>query len=214
MLTEILNPKDLLANPWNPNRLTPEAEMKLENSLARLGMFKPILVRTLEDGRREILGGENRARAAERLGWTEVPVYNLGTLSDDQAKQIGLLDNTRYGHDDASVLAKLLEDLGSPTDLATFMPFDMAELDALSAVSRIDLDKIGLEDEDAPAIEDRPVRAPRTHATMRFKVPIEDQKTIEAQIKAIIADQGLEDSDSLVNAGDALVWLVREFTKR
>jgi hypothetical protein len=45
-------------------------------------------------------------------------------------------------------------------------------------------------------------------------VPIEDQKTIEAQIKAIIADQGLEDSDSLVNAGDALVWLVREFTKR
>ena len=56
MLTEILNPKELLANPWNPNRLTPEAEMKLENSLARLGMFKPILVRTLEDGRREILG--------------------------------------------------------------------------------------------------------------------------------------------------------------
>jgi ParB family chromosome partitioning protein len=214
MLTEILNPKELLANPWNPNRLTPEAEMKLENSLARLGMFKPILVRTLEDGRREILGGENRARAAERLGWTEVPVYSLGALSDDQAKQIGLLDNTRYGHDDASVLAKLLEDLGSPTDLATFMPFDMAELDALSAVSRIDLDKIGLEDEDAPAIEDRPVRAPRTHATMRFKVPIEDQKTIEAQIKAIIADQGLEDSDSLVNAGDALVWLVREFSKR
>ena len=56
MLTEILNPKELLANPWNPNRLTPEAEMKLENSLARLGMFKPILVRTLEDGRREISG--------------------------------------------------------------------------------------------------------------------------------------------------------------
>src|SRR5438270_7628678 len=153
---EILNPKDLLANPWNPNRLTPEAEMKLENSLARLGMFKPILVRTLEDGRREILGGENRARAAERLGWTEVPVYNLGTLSDDQAKQIGLLDNTRYGHDDASVLAKLLEDLGSPTYLATFMPFDMAELDALSAVSRIDPDKIGLEDEAAPATAYRP----------------------------------------------------------
>jgi ParB-like chromosome segregation protein Spo0J len=204
----MVSPASLVSNPWNTNRLSPEAELKLENSLTRLGMFKPVLVRTLENGTRQILGGEHRARAAQRLGWAEIPVIDAGEIDDQRAKEIGLIDNGRYGQDDAGALAALLESLGTPADIASFMPFDLGEIDALSAVNKLDLDKIGLDDEDADAIE-KTIRAPKTHVVMRFKVPLDDQSMVAGALKLIIEQQGLDDSDSLINAGDALVYLVR-----
>ena len=42
---------------------------------------------------------------------------------------------------------------------------------------------------------------------MRFKVPVADAQLIKDVIDGIIKLQGLKDSDSLVNAGDALVFL-------
>jgi len=214
MILEQRSPRDLRPNPWNTNHLTPEAELKLENSLQRHdGLFKPILVRTLPDGGLQILGGQHRSAAAERLGYSEVPVLNLGAIDDQRAKEISLLDNGRYGQDDVAQLSRLLSELGSPQDLATFMPFEMAELETFTASAKIDLDALDLAPEDAPeVVTDKPPRVPKTHALMRFKVPLEDQATVEAAIKQIITDQGLSDSDSLVNAGDALMWLVRRWT--
>lgn len=213
MLFEHRSPRDLKPNPWNTNHLSPEAEIKLETSLARYdGLFKPILIRTLPDGTFQILGGEHRNAAAERLGYQEVPVINLGMIDDQKAKEISLLDNGRYGHDDAAQLSRLLAELGQPQDIASFMPFDMAELETISAASAIDLDALDLAPEDAPEIStEKPPRALKTHATMRFRVPVEDQPTVEATIKQVISDQALDDSDSLVNAGDALMWIVRRW---
>lgn len=204
-----LDPATLQPNPWNTNHLSPQAETKLETSLLRHdGLFKPIITRTLPDGKRQILGGQHRAAAAERLGMKPIPVMDLGEMTEDRAKEISLIDNGRYGQDDALELSRLLNELGSPAEMATFMPFDLAEMETMSAMSKIDLDALDdLTNEAAPVVE-RPVRAPKTHAQMRFKVPVEDQGTLGAAFSQIIKDQGLADSDSLVNAGDALMWLV------
>src|ERR1700756_5232087 len=138
MILEQRSPRDLRPNPWNTNHLTPEAELKLENSLQRHdGLFKPILVRTLPDGSLQILGGQHRSAAAERLGYSEVPVLNLGAIDDQRAKEISLLDNGRYGQDDVAQPSRLLSELGSPQDLATFMPFEMAELETFTASAKI-----------------------------------------------------------------------------
>ena len=188
--------------------MTPEMELRLSNSLARFGMFKPVIVRE-HDGGYQILGGQHRAEIAARMGIT-VPVVNLGAIDDPTAKQIGIIDNGRYGQDQADLLASLIRDLGDPSELMTFLPFDLPELEAMEAVLSIDLDTLELDEPDAPPVEPR-AKERKTHAQMKFAVQIEDQHTVEDQIKCIIADQGFDDSNSAINAGDALLWLIRAY---
>jgi hypothetical protein len=207
---DLLDPKTLTPNPWNTNRLTPEAEMKLENSLVK-GIFKPIIVRELEDGTLQILGGENRNLAAQRIGITQVPVLNLGVIDDHRAKEISVIDNGRYGQDDANALAALLREIGDPVDIAGYMPFDMGEMNAMLAVQQIDLDKIGFEDDAAPSVQPNIARAIKTHVIMKVKIPVEDHAQIEATLKSVIEAQGFTDTDSAVRAGDALLWIVNNF---
>src|SRR5574343_554781 len=95
----MISPGELEPNPWNTNTMDAETEKKIEASLKRLGFFRPIVVRTLPSGELQILGGEHRWRKAIELGFDEVPIVDLGTISDDKAKEIGLADNARYGHD-------------------------------------------------------------------------------------------------------------------
>ena len=68
----------LRPNPWNTNHVTPENEEKLRASIARFGVFKPIICRELQDGTLEILGGEHRWQTARDMGLDTVPVVNLG----------------------------------------------------------------------------------------------------------------------------------------
>lgn len=207
-----INPAELQPCPWNPNRLDPQDEVKLDNSILKLGMFKPILVRRLPDGAIEVVGGHYRRESAMRLGLPTVPVIDLGEVSDSRAKEIMVIDNGRYGHDDSVALAQLLEDLGKPSDLASFMPYDLAEMESFLASSHIDLDDLGLDDEEAPAIE-KTAKTGRTHEVMRFKVGVGDAETVRQALTGIMGAQGFTESDELSNAGDALVWIISDWLK-
>ena len=94
----------LRPNPWNTNAVSPENEEKLRRSIERFGVFKPIICRELPGGTLEILGGEHRWQTAREMGLDTVPVVNLGAVSDERAKEIGLVDNGRYGEDDTLAL--------------------------------------------------------------------------------------------------------------
>lgn len=208
-----LDPAALTPNPWNTNVVAPDNEAKIDASLKRLKMFKPIIVRTLEDGTRQILGGAHRRDSAIRLGLAEVPVMNLGAVTDQQAKEIGLVDNGRYGNDDSVQLAALLDELGAPEDLAEFLPFTNADFESIFASGSIALDMhLGLDDDAAAPME--PVaKAAQTHVIMRFKVPIGDQATITEVIERTMKRQHFTDEDSLANAGNALVHIFQEIEK-
>lgn len=209
--TEI-DPRQLQPNPWNTNVVSPDNEAKLDESLRRLSMFKPVLVRELDDGTLQILGGAHRVQSAIRLGLKTVPIWNLGRIDDKKAKEISLVDNGRYGADDAIALAELLEELGHADELASFLPYSDTELEALFSSTNIDLDKLAdAEIEDEP--EPKPAKAPQTHTMMRFKVPIEDAERISDIFESIMNRQKFTESDALTNAGDALVWLVGQAEK-
>ena len=45
------------------------------------------------------------------------------------------------------------------------------------------------------------------YQVMRFKVPVDDADFVRGVIDGICERQGFISSDSLTNAGDALVWL-------
>jgi ParB/RepB/Spo0J family partition protein len=206
---ETRKPSELAANPWNTNVVSPENQQKLEESVKRFGMFKPIVVRELDGGVLQIIGGQHRWEAAQALGHTDVPVINLGRISDKKAKEISLVDNGRYGADDTLQLAHLLEDIGvDANELASFMPY--SESDFASIFSSVN---ISLDDLDLPDGDELPAKTPnskpvQTHQIMRFKVPVDDVSVITDLIERTMKEQRYVDEDSLSNAGNALVFLL------
>lgn len=208
-----LDPKVLRPNPWNTNVVPPENEAKLENSIKRFGMFKPVVVRKLQDGTYQILGGQHRASIAARLGMDQVPVISVGSIPDDRAKEIGLVDNGRFGQDDTLRLAELLKDLPSADELSSFMPVSDEDLSAIFASTSIELDDLDLPDDAELPATLPATKAAQTHQIMRFKVPVDDVDTVTQLIESVMKVQGFTSSDSLTNAGDALVHVVKEYGK-
>lgn len=205
---ETLAPDRLHPNPWNTNVVSPENQAKLEQSIKRLGMFKPIVVRVREDGDLEIIGGQHRWEAARALGLKEVPVVNLGVTSDKKAKEIGLVDNGRYGADDTLQLAELLDELGvSSEELASFMPYSESDFASIFSSVSISLDDLDLPDEVETPQAASP-KAMQTHQVMRFKVPVDDVAKITGMVERTMKEQRYTDEDSLSNAGNALVHLL------
>lgn len=210
---------ELRKNPWNTNKVSPENELKIRESLSRNGMFKPIVVREVEGVPGfEILGGEHRWEQAIELGESEVPVANLGIISEKQAKEIGLIDNARYGSDDTLGLADLLKEIGDVPELQSFLPYGQADIDAIFNASVIALDDLEIDEsfEKTPETEEEaPLpKVAKTHAQMRFKVPIADAERITALIAKTQKDFGYTTEDELTNAGDALIHLLGDYLRR
>jgi ParB-like chromosome segregation protein Spo0J len=203
----------LRKNPWNTNRVSPEGEAKIRKSIERNGLFKPVLVRTVagEPGY-EIIGGEHRWEQAIELGHTDVPICNLGDISELQAKEIGVIDNARYGADDTLSFSELLRELGNIDDLQEFLPYGSADLDAIFSATNIALDDLELHDplpgDEVDLPEEEAFKPAKTHNVMRFKVSIADSDRLIALISATKKTHDFTHEDDLTNAGDALVQLL------
>ena len=206
-----VDPRELQPNPWNTNHVSHENDIKLRASLRKHGMFKPLVVRELEDGTLQLLGGAHRAGAAIDEGITPVPAFNLGRVDDARAKEIGLIDNARYGSDDTLKLAELLEELGLQ-NVEPVMPWSAAEVDMLSASIAVDVDQLDLDEDEQSEPEDRDQgdapKVSKTHEIMRFKVGLGDAERLRRLIRTVIKDQGFTGADDLTNAGDALAHIL------
>jgi ParB-like chromosome segregation protein Spo0J len=191
MGTTTISPFALKPNPWNSNRVDRENFEKLKKSLQTLGSFKPILVRQIEDGY-EILGGYHRVEAAKELGFPTVPIWNLGVVDDARAKEISLVDNTRYGEDDAEALSKLLDSL--ETDLLTqILPESPVELpDTEDLVEKLDAE-LRKEKE----VED-------TYRVLKFRLENDKADEVEAVLSKIAFDKSLRYPDGYSNFSEAL----------
>lgn len=201
----------LRKNLWNSNQVDPLNEEKIKTSIERNGMFKPIIVRQVAgvDGY-EIVGGEHRWEQAIRLGYDTVPIANLGEISDAKAKEIGIIDNARYGADDAILLADILKDIGTLEEIQDFLPYGDADLNAIfsSSIAIPDLDALGNDDEEVLTEQEKLEKPTKTHQVMRFKVGIKDAERLTALIAKTQREQGYTTADELTNAGDALVHLL------
>ncbi len=87
---------DLLEpSPFQPRKeMDDEALGELAESIAQRGILQPLLVRPhpRETGRYQIIAGERRWRAAQRVSLHEVPVL-VRPLSDSDAMAAGLVEN-------------------------------------------------------------------------------------------------------------------------
>lgn len=208
--------EELRKNTWNSNRVTVENEEKIKSAIKRNGLFKAIIVRTIPgiDGY-EILGGEHRWEQAKELGYTEIPIANMGEIDDRHAKEIGIIDNARYGSDDTISLAEILKEIGED-ELQDFLPFGSSDLDAIFSSSDIALDDLDLDGNFEKPLESEEISDPqpekpvKTHTVMRHKLSLGDAEAMTALIAKTQKEQGFTAEDDLTNAGDALVFLLKD----
>lgn len=83
----------LVANPNQPRKFFAEDKLaQLAESIAQKGVLQPILVRPV-DGKYQIVAGERRYRAAERLGLAEVPARIVEDLNERDMLEISIVEN-------------------------------------------------------------------------------------------------------------------------
>lgn len=212
MQTQKIDPRKLTFSPWNINVVSPENMKKLKNSIQRNGIFRPVVVRELENGDLQIIAGEHTTRVAMDLGFQEIDVYNLGTIDDRKAKEISVIDNQHYGLEDTFGLASILKEIDeNPGD---FLPFSDDDLTKIFEQSNINFADLDIPDAEVSAKEtyalpeDSLASMPITHSIMRFKVPVRDVETVQRAVETVMKRQGFKSGDSLQDAGDALVYII------
>lgn len=138
--------------PWNPRTISDPRFQNLCQSLAADPDFlqlRPILATI--DG--TVFAGNMRLRAAQHIGWTEIPAV-LVDIPEQLAKERAMRDNAQWGEWEEDELAKLLQELrerGSEMDLLGFDDRDLRNLlDRLGSAG-------GLTDpDDVPPLPDEP----------------------------------------------------------
>lgn len=90
--------KELALSQLHPNRYQPRKVFepaKIEElalTIKEHGLLQPIVVRSVEGGRYEIIAGERRFRAVKSLGWTAIPAI-VREMDDDTTAALALIEN-------------------------------------------------------------------------------------------------------------------------
>ncbi|QQK78108.1 nucleoid occlusion protein [Salicibibacter cibarius] len=83
---------DIVPNPFQPRTIfSEEAIDDLAQTIQTHGMLQPIIVRE-RDGHYELIAGERRWRAAQKLGWPEIPSI-VKEFNDAQTASLALIEN-------------------------------------------------------------------------------------------------------------------------
>jgi len=105
-------------NPYQPRRDFAEPELQeLAASIEASGLLQPVVVRARPDGRYELIAGERRWRAVQRLGWKKIPAV-IKDVDDRALLTLALIENLQ--RDDLSPLdaglgyQRLMQDFGLP----------------------------------------------------------------------------------------------------
>ncbi len=84
--------EDILPNRFQPRLAFDEKELnELAASIAKYGIIQPIVLRNIGD-KYEIIAGERRFKASQRVGLTKVPAI-INNTDDNTSAEIALLEN-------------------------------------------------------------------------------------------------------------------------
>jgi ParB family transcriptional regulator, chromosome partitioning protein len=100
-------------NPYQTRSHLDETKLaEMADSIKANGVFQPILVRPLPDGRYLLVAGERRWRASALAGKKTVPVV-IRKVSDEQALEITIVENLQRENLNSMEQARAFERLGS-----------------------------------------------------------------------------------------------------
>jgi ParB family chromosome partitioning protein len=107
---------DIAPNRFQPRRTFSEPELaELEASIKASGLLQPIVVRALSSEKWELVAGERRLRAVNRLGWTNVPVV-IRDFDDRAMLTLALVENLQRADlnplEEAEGFQRLIDEFG------------------------------------------------------------------------------------------------------
>jgi ParB family chromosome partitioning protein len=83
---------NVLPNPFQPRTQVNEASLaELTSSIEASGLLQPVVVRP-RNGKYELIAGERRLRAVQRLGWTKIPAV-VKDVDDPTLLTLALIEN-------------------------------------------------------------------------------------------------------------------------
>lgn len=101
----------IVMNPEQPREVFDEEELEaLARSIETVGVIHPPAVRPLPDGQYELVSGERRLRACQRLGMTEIPAV-IKTGSQQFSAEAALIENIQRVDLNPIEVAKALKKL-------------------------------------------------------------------------------------------------------
>lgn len=115
----LLGVEEMRPNLFQPRKdFDEEGIEELASSIQEKGIIQPLVVRKGESGY-EIIAGERRWRAAQRVGLTKVPVI-IKEASDREALELALVENLQREDlnpvEEAAAYEQLIEDFGLTHD--------------------------------------------------------------------------------------------------
>lgn len=126
-MTEQVSIKSLTFASYNPRQISEQEFTKLQKSLQEFGWVEPVVIN--KDN--TVIGGHMRLRAAQALGWTDIPVVRLD-ITKAKEKALNLALNKIHGEWDDAKLAELLYELKDLPEI-DLTGFGQDEINALLA---------------------------------------------------------------------------------
>ena len=104
---------DIIPNRFQPREIFDERALKeLAVSIREHGVIQPIIVRSVQNGKYEIIAGERRYKASALAGLTKIPAI-IRNLDDKESSKVALLENLQRKNlnpiEEARTYQKILE---------------------------------------------------------------------------------------------------------
>lgn len=140
----------LVKADWNYKENNKELAEKLANNIKRNGQIENIIVRELDTGFYEVVNGNHRLDVLKKLGFETVYSFNLGVISEAQAKRIAVETNETKFSSNTESLSALVKELSIEfDDIDLTMPFSEEEMNEM--LTEVDIES---ENENKSSIED------------------------------------------------------------
>lgn len=135
---------DVEPNDYNPKeKNTPEYE-KVVESIRINGLKQPIFVREVEgNDKYVIVDGEQRYTAAKELGYKEIYIYNLGNISETEAKALTIWMEVQVPFEELQLATLVVE----MKDLDIALPYSDEKIKDYVAMADFDFTPPVKEDE-------------------------------------------------------------------
>ncbi|NCU28929.1 MAG: hypothetical protein EOM85_04670, partial [Candidatus Moranbacteria bacterium] len=129
---------------WNYKENNDALMEKLINNIKRNGQIENIIVRELDTGFFEVVNGNHRLDALNAIGSKTVYCYNLGQISESQAKRIAVETNeTKFQSSEESLAGILREIIDEFDDFDITSPFSEEELNELLGDIDVNIEEDG-----------------------------------------------------------------------
>lgn len=107
----------IIPNKFQPRTVFNEDDLKeLSDSIRENGIIQPLIVKTTDDGKFELIAGERRLRASKLVGLESVPVVINDVTDDNILLELALIENIQRTDlnaiEEAEAYSKLIEKFG------------------------------------------------------------------------------------------------------